>query len=578
MDLRLRSMADFKALIASAIDQDVIKHVRHRNALLPIGKLPIELLQTIFSIILFYPSGRRKSQFVSRLTTLRAVSWSWQDLIGRTPSFWAHVSSEDHMDFVSEAFNKSGQVPIHLYHIGRYNDGQESPFLDKLLPHVHRWQSVVVHQPRVDVAAKYVSASAPKIKSILLSALMFDSPQQTHIGSLFGGSLADLEELRVSCWGDIDWTGLNCTRLRILDIGRGNSLDIDAVLGILAANPCLKILRLHQLEFSPNPPQPDSTPALISLDHLRQLTLVQLKWAREGEFSQSTPAADHLFQRINFPIDAALTITTYLPIDSSFKPEEFLSRIPSPVEYLAFLLQVDDFQRADVSVEFRGAILSLIIRESPRSKPIYSFAVSGRPNPVAKEWVRESLQQSLTTPMDLRLQFQRGASGFSLDDVSYFQLWDSVIDLTLAGHDHSLAPSTTGRNLLRLLSTPCMSEAGIMVMPFPKLQHLHIDGPGGSGIKGKSVLDMVQTRFAPPGSTEAAVHSSVPVPLTIHFGNGVGGWMNKYKDKILAVPGVEGIEVASVHETPWDDRRTSPSSSEAEWPPPYDDGETSSDW
>ncbi|KAG8920420.1 hypothetical protein FRC00_010061 [Tulasnella sp. 408] len=564
MDLRIRRMADFKALIDSSIDQDVIKHVRHRNALLPIGKLPTELLQTILSIILFCPGGRRKSQFVSKLTTMRAVSWAWQDLIGRIPSFWAHISSEDHMDFVSEAFKRSGQVPIHLYHIGRYNDGQESPFLDKLLPHVHRWQSVAVHLPHVDVAAKYLSASAPKIKSILLSRLITDSHRQGRISSLFGGRLADLEELRVCCWGEIDWRGLSCTQLRILDIERGTSLDIGAVLGILAANPCLEILRLHRLKFSPKTPQPDSTPALMSLDHLRQLTLTNLTWATEDESAARNPATDHLLQRINFRTGAALTIKTMLlRTDSSLTPEEFLSLIPSPVEYLAFLLQVDDYQRADVSVGFPG--LSMIIRGSPRSKPIFSVKVCGLPKQVAREWVVESLRQSLTTAMDLRLQFDSCSLGFSLDDFSYFRLWDSVIDLTLIGNGPR-AP-IPGQKLLRLLSTPCISEGGIMVMPFPNLQDLRIDGT--KGMKGKWVLEMVQTRFAPPGSTEAAVHSSVPVPLTIHFGNGVGGWMDKYKDKILAVPGVEGIGAAAVHETPRVTRRTSSSSSEAEWPPPY---------
>ncbi|KIO25988.1 hypothetical protein M407DRAFT_24739 [Tulasnella calospora MUT 4182] len=299
MDLRLRNMTDFKVLFDSSVHRDVVKHVRHRNALLPIGKLPAELLQIVFSNCLFSSSGRRKSHFVSRLTTLRAVSWSWQDFIGRTPSFWAHVSSEDHMDFVSVAFERSGQVPIHLKHIGNHQDGQESLFLDRVLLHVHRWESLAIHQPNVNVAIQFLSVSAPKIKSILLSSLTNGSLHQRHVDSLFGGGLANLEELRVYFWGDIGWRGLKCTRLRILDIEREYSLDLGAVLNILAANPCLESLRIHDISFV-HYPQPDLILAPIPLDHLKELTLTDVKYATENAFIGSNVAIGDLLQRIKF--------------------------------------------------------------------------------------------------------------------------------------------------------------------------------------------------------------------------------------------------------------------------------------
>ncbi|KIO26987.1 hypothetical protein M407DRAFT_7560 [Tulasnella calospora MUT 4182] len=470
------------------------------------------------------------------------------------------------MDFVTVAFERSGQVPIHLEHIGNYQDGQESPFLDKVLPHVHRWESLAIHQPSVNVAIQYfsVQVSAPKIKSILLSSLTNGSLHQRHICSFFGGGLANLEELRVYFWGDIGWRGLNCTRLRILDIEREQSLDLGAVLNILAANPCLESLRIHDVSFA-HYPQPGLIPAPLPLDHLKELTLTDVTHAMEDAFTGSNVAIGGLLQRIKFRTDVTFTLRMKLQTDSSLTPQKLTSLIPSPVEHLACLSGMDGFQRADVTVGFGGTHFLLKIQDSSCSKPIFSFEVDGLPQQVANEWVVESLRQATTTPVDLRLRFGSGDSGFSLDEVFGFQLWDSVMDLTLTGNFYT-APHV-GRNLLRLLSTPCMSEDGLMVMPFPKLQHLCISRV--PAIKGKYMLAMVQARFALPGSTEAAVHSAVPVPLTIRCGLGVGGWINKYQDRILAIPGVEGIRAAAAGGAPWTGRSSSSSSSEPEWPPGY---------
>ncbi|KAG8931213.1 hypothetical protein FRC00_000845 [Tulasnella sp. 408] len=561
-------MADFKAAFDDSFHRDVAKHVRHRNALLPIATLPVEILQMIFNIVLFSPRGRRKDRFVWRLTTLRGVSWSWRDLIGRTPSFWAHLSSEDHTDFISEALERSSQTPIHLKHIGKFRDGPDVLFLDKVLPHVHRWEFVAIHQPNLNVAGKYFSISAPNIKTLLLSSLGNGTYEAGAVGSLFGADLANLEVLRVDFCG-LDWRGVCCTRLRILDIERELSCDMGAILHILASNPRLEILRLHDITFHRDS-QPDSIPAPIPLDHLTQLTLIHVEQGTEDSFSVSHPAVATLLQRIRFRIGIPFTIMTRLEGGSPLTPKAFINLIPNPAESLTHLSLVEGFQRAQVDVKFQGENFLFRIRDASRSKPVFSAEVNGLPPQVAKEWVLESVRQASGTPVDLRLYFGSDEndeydyqSSFPLEDVSYFQLWESVVDLTLEGNP--AAPPYIAQDIQRLLSTPCMSEDGVMVMPFPKLRHLRIYYI--SDIKTKHLLAMVQVRFASPGSTEAeaASHSAGPAPLTIHCGNGLEALANSPLDKILDVPGVEGVIIDL---SPPISRSSSPISSESDWPPP----------
>ncbi|KIO24030.1 hypothetical protein M407DRAFT_26559 [Tulasnella calospora MUT 4182] len=346
-----------------------------------------------------------------------------------------------------------------------------------------------------------------------------------------------------------------------------------AILGILATNPYLEVFRLSNVRFALYP-EHDPIPAPISLDHLTQVTLMDITQATEDPFSGSNVVIGYILQRIRFRTGTAFTVRTKLKTNASLTPEEFINVVPSPVEALAYLSLADGPQRADVDVKFGGNGFLFRIQDGLQSPSIvFSADVDGLPEQVAKEWVVESLRQASTTPMDLRLYFTSNECGsepssISLEEIFHFQLWESVVDLTLTGNPQT--PPDVGRDLLRLLSTPCMSEDGIMVMPFPKLQHLGISVV--PGIKGKYMLAMVQARFAPPGPTEAASHSVVPVPLMLHCGNGVGAWGRSYQDKILAVPGVKGIKTGVSHPALRLARSSSPTVSEPDWPPPYDFG------
>ncbi|KAG9047381.1 hypothetical protein FS837_002434 [Tulasnella sp. UAMH 9824] len=559
MDLRLQCMADFKVFFDDSVRRETVKHVRHRNALLPIGTLPTELLQDIFTLLLLTAEGSRKRRFVPTLITLRAVSWSWRDLLEGTPTFWTHISSQDDIRFVSEALEKSNHAPLHLQHIGKYQDGPESPFFEKVATHSHRWESVTIHQANMELAAKYFSLLIPTIKALLLSSLYYGISEPGR-SSLCVGGLKDLEELRIAGRGVVFWRDLSCTRLRVLEIEGENSLDMGVVLDILAANPDLEVIRLQRLTFVQYV-QPQSNPPPLILKGLKELMLKDITHITADWYSGRDVPIAHILSRIQLRPDIAFTLKTELPSTPLVKPEKFISLLPSPVDTLSYLSRLDDSQSPKVKAEFAGKSISLKIQPYSRPKPIFLVQLDGLPEPLAKDWVVGALGET-TTPTDLRLHFANVGElpTLSLDEIFHFQLWKSVTGLSLDGNFRN--PPEFSQTFLQLISTRCTSEAGSLVMPFPKLHNLYLSGL--SGIKAKGMLDMVRLRFAPPGSPEATVDGAVPVPFTIHCGNGIGGWNNKHMDDILDTEGVQEVKDYKGVAT-----SSSSTSSEPEWPPLY---------
>ncbi|KAG9047380.1 hypothetical protein FS837_002433 [Tulasnella sp. UAMH 9824] len=540
MDLGLQCMTDFKAFFNDSVRREAVKHGRHRNALLPIGMLPTELLQDIFSLLLFTLRGRRN------------------DLLDGTPTFWTHISSEDDIRFVSEALNMSNHAPLHLQHIGKYPDDPESLFMDKAVPHSHRWESVTLHQTNTELVAKYCRILSPTVKAFRLSSLRGSISESEGLSSLFWGGLKNVEELRVADCGRVGWEGLNCTRLRVLEITGENFLDMGIVLDVLAANLNLEVIRLLRLTFA-QCAQPHPSPAPLPLKNLKEPTLRYITHVTaDWDWGRDVPIA-RILQRIQLRPSVAFTLVTELQHESVIKPEQFIYLLPSPMEALAYLSRMDGFQSAKVYAKFTGRKILLEIQEDFRSKPIFSIDVDGLPHHLVNKWVVGALGEATTIPMDLRLHFAGEIPTRSLDGVFSFQLWESVKELSMDGDFRS--PLDIGRKFLQLLSTLCTSEDGSQVMPFPKRQNLYLSGL--NDIKAKDMLRMVRMRFAPPTSPGATAHGTAPTPCTIYCGNGVGGWKNKCMDDILATAGVQGIK-------DYKDmfRGSSSTSSEPEWPPP----------
>ncbi|KAG8908704.1 hypothetical protein FRC01_007280, partial [Tulasnella sp. 417] len=267
------------------------------------SKLPVELMQRIFHTTLFWDSGERYGEYMTTFLALRSVSEAWRDLINKTPTFWTHLSSEDHPSFISKAFEISGSCPLHLTYTGHSGDGFVFGFFDQALARLHCWESVSLHDPDLSDLQKYFTHPAPRLKKIHLAAMdWWESPGSGYL-SLFGGSWESVEVVHVSDFGELDWSGVQCRSLRILEIDSCANIDLAVMIGMIRENQHLEVLKLRSLNFAPQSSLlPPARPPIV-LPHLRALTLFHLYFRVGPDFDpidQDFPALQ-ISRNIRFP-------------------------------------------------------------------------------------------------------------------------------------------------------------------------------------------------------------------------------------------------------------------------------------
>ncbi|KAG8937547.1 hypothetical protein FRC00_004269 [Tulasnella sp. 408] len=533
-----------------------VKTIRQRNALLPIQKLSEELLLLVFQGILLTSTARRRRHYVRRISALRAVSSVWRDLIDRTPLFWTHVSSNDHPDFVSDALEKSLNLPLHLKYTVFSPSESESAFFDKASAHQTRWKSVALHEPSAELLQTYFHVPNPFITALLLSDIGYASGE-AGLDKLLGGEVANLEELRAVGWKNIVWSEAHLTQLRILEIEDYQMLGMEVIFNILAENPSLEILRLCSITFARYTP-PFPAPPQINMEHLVELKLAGIEQELETGTERAGAgggdvAIAHILQHIRSPACHKFEIQLRLRDGSGISPEELIDLIPPPMQVLSRgRPEVSDPKHATVNAYFEEERLQIRAFRDPRSRPSCTIALIDFPNTIARKWLIEQMGEESGRTLDLRLRFDYSEGQLSLDDIAFFQRWESVTCLDIIGPSHPPNIPSPNRELLWHLSTPFVSENGAKMMPFPRLKTLRLsDLP----FKGKDLVDSITLRF----------HSDTPAPeeLTIILGDGPGGRSESYFGSVRTIAGVKDVRFYGDLEMD----ETCSVSSESDWPP-----------
>ncbi|KAG8952913.1 hypothetical protein FRC04_003364 [Tulasnella sp. 424] len=575
----LDKFADFQAAIAKSVRTKTFAWLRHRNSLTLVYKLPIELLQSIFHLILFASNGQRRRNFVARLHALRSVSWMWRDLIDWTPSLWTQLSSDDHIEFVSQALQKSQKQNLRLKYDGKLGNGESSPFLEQALVHLDRWEYVVIQEPHGLLVEKYFSSPAPRLKRMVLSTkfgyLRF-GPGPPSL--LFRGELADLEEFRAVRWRDTDWIGVSCHRLTVLEIEDCFMLDMETLFGIIAENPNLRILRIHFITFRPytHPPK-DYEPIVLS--RLTDFTFTNIAEIQFERQVQDIPVM-RMLRRLRFPACVSFAIEIGIYGDSDVTPEDFLHLIPRPIEI--FTRGGDRLSRPKpptARVEFWDREFECHTLGSPKSNPKYSMVLRGVERNVGVEWTRRELVEAWTEAKpNLQLQYWVDNNRCKLEHVFYFQDLESVVGLEVMGSSNVERP--VGSGLARRLEIPVVSASGSTIGPFLHLQTLRFSY---CSVDGKQLLRVVKERFfcitnpSSKGEGEAReANAATGRGLSIIWGEGMKKLPRKITRDILAVPGVKDIKtLKDTHSGPADDHdgSSSISSEESDWYPHYPDSD-----
>ncbi|KAG8988703.1 rRNA-processing protein bfr2, partial [Tulasnella sp. 427] len=244
---------------------------RQRNALLPISRLPRELLARIFYI--YCDTYSR----LNELKTLASVCSSWSTLVRSTPALWSILESNCPLDLLPTVIRNSRSSPLTVRviwpsfgscnppedAIERYCQFFEIVAADASL--TDRWTAVSMQlPPNVGPVKDYLEIPLPNLKRALLRNEMRRWTQDPV--KLFGGNSGSLEEFELDGI-PVQWDFLELRGLRLLSLRNEAPSSSMKLLEMLAASPGLESLALSDL---PNPSHSEQ-------DLLTTVTLPKLK-------------------------------------------------------------------------------------------------------------------------------------------------------------------------------------------------------------------------------------------------------------------------------------------------------------
>ncbi|TCD70155.1 hypothetical protein EIP91_004625 [Steccherinum ochraceum] len=288
-DLQAAALATAPAVTPSCQHHDVIVLLKiHLNALLPISRLPNEILAEMF---LHYKAamrlhhrrpGARAGADALAWLAITHVCHHWRGLALDTPELWTSFSvggRDDETDFVSSMLARSKHMPLSVQ-ASLYKDSNHTS-LETVLHDLHRIDSLDLElAPQIqDQLRDAVPAVAPLLQSLTISTTERGSSMVGPMPTLFDHcEFPALRELEVTGFR-LSWTSgflaPSLTALKVTCWGR-YSAPWTPMLEAISRMPMLEHIELSGSvtlaspadHYSPNPPR---TP--VTLAHLRYLSL-----------------------------------------------------------------------------------------------------------------------------------------------------------------------------------------------------------------------------------------------------------------------------------------------------------------
>lgn len=253
----------------------------HRNSLVPLGSLPVEILSSIFVFVLHLDNYDDLRLRFKHLYRLRGVSKTFRNIINHTPPLWTSIPSDCPFPVVSEALIRSKTFPIIVYGQEEMDDADEivlptnSDFLEAVMDHVDRWEASHLAFSSTVALQNALIKPAPRLKELSLAVRVGENGADvagTHV-EIFGGQVGQLDRLHLSSV-PLRWDSVIFKGLKWLEVDNSSGhLDPSSkdILQILSYTPKLRVLDLGNLHSDPLPTS-SGWPS-VRLDDLEELTL-----------------------------------------------------------------------------------------------------------------------------------------------------------------------------------------------------------------------------------------------------------------------------------------------------------------
>ncbi|KAG8948570.1 hypothetical protein FRC04_009472 [Tulasnella sp. 424] len=274
-----------------------------RNSLLPIQRLPPEILTYIVEESLGYLDAHPERRTTRRLRELASVCRQWNYALDQNPSLWSRI---DHTRDASFAAHKSGNAPLSINFVneGYLTIDELKRGLAPLRPHSQRWRSLQLCMEssvplQFDMGLESVSTSNLED----LGFLVHSTGRTRMVPNLDRHPLRRLVLSSISTsWDTVAcMTGLRSLTISDLADGLGCP-SADQIAGILSGLSQLEELTLSNLEAHlPDVSGPPPAPPTFYLPALRSLAL--------GDVCNTREAAMWLFECITAPNLIGLSLT-----------------------------------------------------------------------------------------------------------------------------------------------------------------------------------------------------------------------------------------------------------------------------
>ncbi|KAG8891506.1 hypothetical protein FRC00_013588, partial [Tulasnella sp. 408] len=264
--------------VSAEIARRVALIATHRNPLLPIHRLPPELLSYIFEESLGHFDATPNPRTTKRLLVLATVSRHWKDVLDQSPSTWGWIDTLRDAPF---AVKKSQNAPllINLVNEGELDTSKLEQGFATFLPHSKRWQSLQLHLSTIgaeDFIQRFGSLSTPNLQDlglVVVDAKSVSGDQPT-LKNLDRHPLRRLVLSGIRTSWDTVAGFIELRSLKIANLCYGNTwLSRDHVTNIL-----LGCIHLEELAFSKlenHPPDQSVPPPAQSTFHLPALRSVE---------------------------------------------------------------------------------------------------------------------------------------------------------------------------------------------------------------------------------------------------------------------------------------------------------------
>ncbi|KAF8880853.1 hypothetical protein BD779DRAFT_1038462 [Infundibulicybe gibba] len=244
---------------------------RHRNLLVPVMRLPPEILSRIF----VFHAQMERGWLDAALTSTHVCKRWWQ--IGRAcPELWSHIRSRECRSaaWMARMIKRSRMFPLSL----TISSQADTEKMALVVNHMHRFKSLNLDVPPGDGSAIFEVFSQPVPLLQHLTILSFGYSSFAFPPEFLGGSAPNLRHMKLNTRRRIPWDSGLFAHLVTLDVsgsenfGDATPLPLGTLLSALARMPELEILILHRC--FPPPAPPATADARVDLPHLKRLDVL----------------------------------------------------------------------------------------------------------------------------------------------------------------------------------------------------------------------------------------------------------------------------------------------------------------